>query len=162
MFNREDINGTIVKSYIACKRQGALAMRSISPLSQNPDIQMGSVYAKIRGKSKRFGGIEIDEISKGNHLVVKEYKKTFSNIEASKMQLLYYMYTLKNELRCKKVEGYVISEETNEKLHLVLNEQNITIVEKMIEEIIQLSHDSIPEVEKKELCLYCAHNLYCL
>jgi CRISPR-associated exonuclease Cas4 len=162
MLKKEDINGTIVKSYIACKRQGALAMRSMAPSLQNSYIQMGSVYAKMRGKSRRFGGIEIDELSKRKHIIVKEYKKTFSNIEASKMQLLYYMYSLKNEINCKSIEGYVISEETDEKLHVVLNKQNKNMVEKMIEEIIQLSKEGIPAFEKKELCLYCAHNLYCM
>lgn len=162
MLNAEDINGTIVKSYIACKRQGALAIRSMAPLLQDPNIQMGSVYAKIRGKNRRFGGIEIDEVSKRKHIIVKEYKKTFSNIEASKMQLLYYMYSLKNELKCKSIEGYVISEETDEKLHLVLDGQNTKIVEEMISEIVQLSKGEIPEFEKKELCLRCAHNMYCM
>ncbi|MCK9549267.1 Dna2/Cas4 domain-containing protein [Aquamicrobium sp.] len=162
MFRAEDINGTIVKSFIACRRQGALALRRMSPLYQNPDIQMGSVYAKLRNKSARFGGIEIDEVSKNKHIVIKEYKKTFSNIEASKMQLLYYMHSLKNELNCRTIEGYVISEETDEKLHVLLDEQNINIVQEMINDIIQLSKEEIPKIEKKALCLHCAYNLYCL
>ena len=94
MFNSENINGTIIKSFIACRRQGWLASRKMSPTRDNINILMGETYSKIRNKNLRVGGIEIDEISKGKHIVVKEYKKTFSNVEASKMQLLFYMYNL--------------------------------------------------------------------
>lgn len=119
MFTNEILNGTIIKSYIACKRQGWLASRKLTPLVSNTYIQMGTALSNIRKEtSKRIGNIELDETEKGKHIIIKEYKKTFSNIEASKMQLLFYMKNLKEELNLNKIDGYIISEETNEKLFL--------------------------------------------
>lgn len=157
------LNGTIVKSYMACKRQGWLAARMLSPAKSNPYIQMGTAYADIRGKSKRFGGIEIDEISKKKHIVVKEYKKTFSNIEASKMQLLFYMDSLKDSLQIEQIDGLLISEETDEKISLQLLSENKEKLELLKNEIIEVvKNNRSPEFTRTKLCDYCGHNLYCL
>ncbi|MDQ1339791.1 MAG: CRISPR-associated exonuclease Cas4 [Campylobacterota bacterium] len=164
MLPAENISGTIVNSYVACKRKSWLTSRNISALKQNLHILMGSAYADNRENTTRqFGGIEIDEISKGKHVFVKEYKKSFSNIEASKMQLLFYMYTLKKELNLKKVEGFVISEETNEKAYLLLDDENTKKVENLISDVLRVVNDERPPVfERTALCLHCGHNFYCL
>lgn len=164
MFTNEILNGTIIKSYIACKRQGWLASRKLTPLVSNTYIQMGTALSNIRKESsKRIGNIEIDEIEKGKHIIVKEYKKTFSNIEASKMQLLFYMKNLKEELNLSKIDGYIISEETNEKLFLPFDSKNEEKIDKLINEIlVALNNNQIPKFTRTKLCDYCGHNIYCL
>ena len=163
MFEESQITGTIVKSFIACKRQGWLAARGLSPSSQNDNIAMGETYSKIRDKNEKFGGIEVDDLSIGEHIVVKEYKKSFSNIDASTKQLLFYMYCLKRDVGARYVEGYVISEETMEKKHVVLNDENTFMVEMMIAEIIKtINFQRSPEFVKTNLCAACGHNLYCI
>lgn len=164
MFTNEILNGTIIKSYIACKRQGWLASRKLTPLVSNTYIQMGTALSNIRKESsKRIGNIEIDEIEKGKHIIVKEYKKTFSNIEASKMQLLFYMKNLKKELNLNKIDGYIISEETNEKLFLPFDSKNEEKIDKLIDEIlVALNNSQIPKFTRTKLCDYCGHNIYCL
>lgn len=163
MFTEDELNGTIIKSYVACKRQGWLASRKLSPSLLNPYIQLGTVYSNIRENKRRVGNIEIDEMVKGKHIIVKEYKKTFSNIEASKMQLLFYMKNLKNELNLKKIEGYIVSEETEEKLYVYLDKKNLDLVNKKIKEMISIiNQDKAPEFKRTSLCDYCGHNLYCL
>jgi len=164
MFTKKYLNGTIIKSFMACKRQGWLASRKLSPSLLNPYIQMGISYSNIRGNSKRkLGNIELDEIEKGKHIVVREYKKSFSNIEASKTQLLFYMKILKEELNLRRIDGYVISEETNEKLFLPFNEENEEKLNKLIDEIlVALNDNKIPKFTRTKLCDYCGHNMYCL
>ena len=164
LFTSEILNGTIIKSYMACKRQGWLASRKLTPLVSNTYIQIGTALSNIRKESsKRIGNIELDEIEKGKHIVVKEYKKTFSNIEASKMQLLFYMKNLKKELNLNKIDGYVISEETNEKLFLPFDSENEEKINKLIDEIlVALNNNQIPKFTRTKLCDYCGHNIYCL
>ncbi len=164
MFSTENLNGTIIKSYMACKRQGWLASRKLTPLVSNTYIQMGTALSNIRKEtSKRIGNIELDEIEKGKHIIVKEYKKTFSNIEASKMQLLFYMKNLKKELNLNKIDGYIISEETNEKLFLPFDSKNEEKIDKLIDEIlVALNNSQIPKFTRTKLCDYCGHNIYCL
>lgn len=163
IFCESDINGTIVKSFIACKKQGWLAARKLSPISTMESIQIGTAYNNIRNTQRRFGGVEVDEVIKGQHFIVREYKKTFSNIEASKIQLLFYMYSLQKELNLQKIEGYVISEETDEKVYLILDDKNKKVIEKLIKEIIiVIQKTTSPKFELKPLCPTCGHNLYCL
>ena len=164
LFTSEILNGTIIKSYMACKRQGWLASRKLTPLVSNTYIQIGTALSNIRKESsKRIGNIELDEIEKGKHIVVKEYKKTFSNIEASKMQLLFYMKNLKEELNLSKIDGYIISEETNEKVFLPFDSKNEEKIDKLINEIlVALNNNQIPKFRRTKLCDYCGHNMYCL
>lgn len=164
MFTNEILNGTIIKSYMACKRQGWLASRKLTPLVSNTYIQMGTALSNIRKEtSKRIGNIELDETEKGKHIIIKEYKKTFSNIEASKMQLLFYMKNLKEELNLNKIDGYIISEETNEKLFLPFDSKNEEKIDKLIDEIlVALNNSQIPKFTRTKLCDYCGHNIYCL
>ena len=164
LFSKENLNGTIIKSYMACKRQGWLASRKLTPLVSNVFIQTGTSLSNLRkNTSKKFGNIELDEIIKGKHIIVKEYKKTFSNIEASKMQLLFYMKNLKEELNLNKIDGYIISEETNEKLFLPFDSKNEEKINKLIDEIlVALNNSQIPKFTRTKLCDYCGHNMYCL
>jgi len=124
-FKEKMINGTIVNSYVTCKKKAWLQARSISANKNNTYLQAGKIYAEIRKDvSKRVGNIEIDEIEKGKYFLIKEYKKTFSNFKASKTQLLFYMYNLQKELKLKKIKGVLVSEETNEKKYLSMDKKN--------------------------------------
>lgn len=164
MFTINELNGTIIKSYMACNRQGWLASRKLTPLTSNIFIQMGTSLSDTRQESrKRIGNIELDEIVKGKHIIVKEYKKTFSNIEASKMQLLFYMKNLKEELNLTKIDGYIISEETSEKMFLPFDSKNEEKINKFIDEIlVALNNNQIQKFTRTKLCDYCGHNMYCL
>ena len=161
--NSFDLTGTLINSYVVCKRKAWLNSRKINPNKSNSFLLMGSSYNKNRTTQKRIGNIELDEIVKGKHIVVKEYKKTFSNIEASKMQLLFYMKNLKEELNLNKIDGYIISEETNEKMFLPFDSKNEEKINKLIDEIlVALNNNQIPKFTRTKLCDYCGHNMYCL
>ena len=163
MINKIDLTGTLVNSYVVCKRKAWLNSRKINPNKSNSFLLMGSSYNSNRTTQKRIGNIELDEIEKGKHIIVKEYKKTFSNIEASKMQLLFYMKNLKEELNLNKINGYIISEENNEKLFLPFDSKNEEKIDKLIDEIlVALNNNQIPKFTRTKLCDYCGHNMYCL
>lgn len=158
-----DLTGTLINSYVVCKRKAWLNSRKISPCKSNHFLLMGSSYNSNRTTQKKIGNIEVDEIIKGKYIVVKEYKKTFSNIEASKTQLLFYMKNIKEELNLKKIDGYIISEETNEKIFLPFDLKNEEKINKLIDEIlIALNDNKIPKFARTKLCDYCGHNIYCL
>jgi len=162
-FTTSDLNGTIVNSYVACPKKAWLQARHIYPSNNNSYLQMGNTFSKLRGTQKRMGNFEVDEVSKGKHIIVREYKKTFSNIEASTFQLLFYMLNIKEELKCRKIEGYIVSEEDSNKKHVLLDGKNEAKVKILIEQVIECVNDRrSPHVLNNKLCQYCAHNLYCL
>ena len=79
------------------------------------------------------------------------------------MQLLFYMKNLKEELNLNKIDGYIISEETNEKMFLPFDPNNEEKINKLIDEIlVALNNNQIPKFTRTKLCDYCGHNMYCL
>lgn len=163
IFTIEDINGSLVNNFTVCRKKAWLSARRIHANQMNMHLQMGSVYNSARNTQKRFGNIEVDSLSKEKHVIVKEYKKTFSNIEASKQQLIFYMHTLKSELNLKKIEGLIISEETNEKYHIDLTQDVEDKIVSTLQDMVKIINDKkLPVVNNSELCNYCGHNFYCL
>ena len=73
------------------------------------------------------------------------------------------MKNLKEELNLNKIDGYIISEETNEKLFLTFDSKNEEKINKLIDEIlVALNNNQIPKFTRTKLCDYCGHNIYCL
>jgi CRISPR-associated exonuclease Cas4 len=161
-FLASDLTGTLINCYTLCHKKAWLQARHISPTRENSHLQMGSSLSKIRGTQERMGNFEVDEIKKGKHITIKEYKKTFSNIEASTTQLLLYMLNVKQELKCKKIDGFVISEETNEKKFVPFTiAAEKTILDICSDAVSLISNDTPPVTIETKVCMYCAHNLYC-
>lgn len=157
------IGGSLINSFVVCHRKAWLQARNIHTNQFDANIQIGKVYSKLRNTEKRFFNIAIDKLDKDSTLVVTEYKKTFSNIEASSMQLLFYMGSLKKELGIKKISGYIISEETNEKLYLDFTEKEELRLNGVIQNAISIiNQEHIPTFTEMPICRFCGHNLYCL
>lgn len=159
----EDITGSLVNSFMVCQKKCWLQARQINPTKSNQHLLLGSAYSNARGNHVRIGNIELDELQKGKSLIVKEYKKTFSNLEASEMQLLFYMSNLKSEMNLKDISGYIISEESDEKKYIPYSSENEKILQKTLAELLDIvNNNTAPKFEQKPLCTFCGHNLYCL
>jgi len=137
--------------------------RKMAPSKIDQNIQMGEAYSKLRSSAVRFGNVEIDRLDKGGHLIVTEYKKTLANLDSAKAQLLFYMYLLKNSLRLKRVDGYIVSEEQQEKIFLRLDKKNEAFLLELLEKITEvLSSQVAPKEKPVEVCKNCAFRHYCL
>lgn len=162
MFNEWQITGTIVNAFVVCPKKAWLQARGIGPTKTNEHILMGKAY-HLNMQNKKIGNIEVDFISSKGHYEVVEYKKTLSNKEASKMQLLYYMYTLQKGLPIKKIVGKIVSIETDEKVFVSYGSAEETIINDLIQKIMAtINSVEAPKETMSSLCLYCGHNLYCI
>ena len=96
---------------------------------------------------------------------IEEYKKSDSDTEASKMQLLFYLKNLK-EKGIEK-EGKLIYHEKNKKENnkteiIKLDEKNLKELENCINEIeILVNQKEVPKVENTKKCKKCAYYEYC-
>jgi CRISPR-associated exonuclease Cas4 len=163
MLSEEMITGTLVNSYMVCKRKAWLHARNISPTSSNSYIQMGAALGRIKGGERRFGNIEVDEITKDGHILLREYKKTFSNLLASEAQILFYMKTIKKDTGCMKISGHIISLENNQKKWIDFNRANEKYINEIIKNILILCSKGVPPpVLNNEVCVCCGHNTYCI
>ncbi len=152
------ITGTFIKNYFHCKRQAWLYYYGIN--FENELTKIGRIKHIDAGSEElAFDEIKIDKI-KDNEVI--EYKKTFANLEGTKMQLLYYLYVLKNNgiIKTGRLKDLTYHDEEM----LLLNSKNLIKVENLLKEIKQFIklNNSIPEKNlRKKDCKGCSFYEYC-
>ena len=160
------INGTIINYYFHCKTQCWLHANRINLEDNSEDVRIGKILHEIKeSKSKKaeisIENIKIDKITK-DYLV--EIKKSDSDIEAVKWQVLLYLY----KLRCKGIEKkgkieFIEVKKQAKKIHYInldeKNEKELLEVLKKIEDLIIQDTPPPPIFENK--CKKCAYYEYC-
>jgi CRISPR-associated exonuclease Cas4 len=160
------ITGTIVNYYFHCKRQCWLFANRINLEDNSEDVRMGKVLHELADE-KRGTKQTFSNTNKYDHITedyVIEMKKSDSDIESAKWQLIFYLYELKNKGVVKK--GKLEFTETNKqkrKTMIVILDNETE--EKLIDNIekIKLLITSIipPDAEMKSICKKCAYYEYC-
>jgi CRISPR-associated exonuclease Cas4 len=128
------------------------------------DVRIGKVLHKIsetRVDEVSFEGIKVDKITKD---YVIEVKKSDSDIEAAKWQLLYYLYILKQKGIEKKGRLEVFEKKKQDKKQFILelNEENEKRLLEILEDIKAiLNKEAPPEPIFESKCKRCAYYEYC-
>lgn len=159
------INGTIINYYFHCKRQCYLFSNRINLEDNSEDVRTGKILHEIRAKTEQNTEIQYDNmvLDKITKEYVEEFKKSDTDIQAAKMQLLFYLKNLKD--KGIKKEGKLVFYEKNKKgrvQKVILNEETkkeLTKCVKQVEELIQSKQ--VPEVIQKPICKRCAYYDYC-
>ena len=145
------INGTLINYYFHCKRQCYLFGNRINLEDNSEDVMIGRVLHELKNTSDKtevkFENISIDKIT---DKYVVEMKKSDSDIEASRMQLLYYLKVL-HEKGIERDGKLVFCEKnSDEKVDIIkLNQENVKLLnecEKRINDLI--SGSIVPPVQK--------------
>lgn len=159
------IAGTLINYYFHCKTQCWLHANRINLEDNSEDVRIGKVLHEIKEeKSKqteiKIDNIKIDRITK-DYLI--EFKKSDSDPQAVKWQVLLYLYKLKQKgiQRLGKIEYFEKNkEQKSEILELdEANEKELLGVLEAIESIINLPKPPPPKFENK--CKKCAYYEYC-
>ena len=144
------INGTLINYYFHCKRQCYLFGNRINLEDNSEDVMIGRVLHELKNNSDKteikFENISIDKIT---DKYVIEMKKSDSDMEAAKMQLLYYLKKLYEKGIEREGKLVFCEKNNNEKVDIIkLNSENIKLLEKCEEEIVNLINDKkIPSVQ---------------
>ena len=159
------ITGTLINYYFHCKTQCWLHANRLNLEDNSEDVRIGKVLheineAKTKQAEIKIDNVKIDKITK-EYLV--EFKKSDSDPQAVKWQVLLYLYKLKNKgiERIGKIEYYEKSHNTKAEL-LELSEENekeLLSVLVSIEELINCDIPPKPRFENK--CKKCAYYEYC-
>jgi len=158
------ITGTIVNYYFHCKTQMWLFGNKINLEDNSEDVRIGRVLHEIsenRVDEVSFEGIKVDKITRD---YVVEVKKSDSDIEAGKWQLMYYLYVLKQKGIEKKGRLEVFEKNKQDKKRFVIeltpeNERKLFEILKNVEKI--LSNDIPPKPKFESKCRKCAYYEYC-
>jgi len=164
-FDSSLINGTLIHYYVTCKREAWLYSRKISADQWDENIRMGKALADIKEEQLDdfpFSNLKFDKIGKQRgHYLVTEYKKSMSNPEGAKMQLLFYMWQLKTSLKLKEINGKVISGRTV--IFVEGSDENMQKMERVIDEIIEfVGQPTPPSFIENKFCNGCGYRDYCL
>jgi len=159
------ITGTLINYYFHCPTQCWLHANRLNLEDNSEDVRIGKVLHEIKEeKSKqteiKIDNIKIDRITK-EYLV--EFKKSDSDPEAVKWQVLLYLYKLRQKgiERKGKVEYHEKNHNTKtEILELdAKNEKELLAVLEAIETLINLPTPPEPQFANK--CKKCAYYEYC-
>ncbi len=158
------ITGTIINYYFHCKTQVWLHANRINLEDNSEDVRIGRVLHEISEEKVdevSFENIKLDKITKD---YVIEVKKSDSDIEAAKWQLLYYLYKLEQVGVVKKgrLEVFEKKKQNKKRFLVELDDENRKKLLKVLDDIealINLPKPPEPKFEKH--CKKCAYYEYC-
>jgi len=160
------INGTLINYYFFCKTKMWLHGNRINLEDNSEDVRIGKILHEIneeKGGNREISidNVKIDKLTK-EYLV--EIKKSDSDPEAVKWQVLLYLYKLKQKgvLKKGKIE-YIEKKKQSKKVHYVeldeVGEKELLEVLAKIEALINLEKPPAAIFEKH--CKKCAYYEYC-
>lgn len=165
-FNFEEfkVQGTKFNYYYICKRKLWLFSKGIAMEESNDRVQQGKIthehsYKIKEGNKEKLidGLIKIDILEKEN---VREVKLTSKMEESDRMQLLYYLYYLKQIGIHRSGTLNYVKERKVEQVNLTEEDENE--IERALEGIKKTLALAIPpRVEKLPYCKKCAYYEYC-
>lgn len=162
----EEVTGSLMQSYNICKRQVWLMAHQIIPDQEHPYLEMGRLIDDIsydRDRKKlNFENVVIDLVRNDNgNLLVGEVKKSSKAEKSAKMQLLFYLYKLKQNGIVAK--GQLFFPEERKKVDVYLTSESEAEVTNAIKDIIDIIHrDKAPSFKKIPYCKNCGYKEFCL
>ena len=146
------VTGTLIGYYFVCKTKLWLHANRINLEDNSEDVRIGKVLHEInetKVDEVSFEGIKVDKITKD---YVVEVKKSDSDIEAAKWQLLYYLYILKQKGIEKKgrLEVFEKNRQDRKRFEFVLDMENEIKLKEILDNIEQLINSPIPPKPKLE------------
>lgn len=164
------ISGTAINYYFICHRKLYLYYHNLCYEDNSENVLIGKIlhdnrYDKTDKKTIQFDGIKIDKVE-GDYVV--EYKKSDSHLESAEMQLLYYLYKLKERGVHKK--GKIIFHE-KKKSKLAGNKKTVEVelsskkeseLKKVFDNINNIiEEEKPPSIINSKICKKCAYFEFC-
>ncbi len=158
-------NGTLVWFYKICKREVWLMSKNILPDQMDENIDLGRFIHENSYQRKEkevlFGNVKFDVVFENeDKLVIGETKKTSKYENASKYQLAYYLFVLKDS--GINAEGVLLYPEEKKRTKVILTKELEEELKDIIKEIEEIQEKNIPpELKKINFCKNCGYREYC-
>lgn len=159
------VTGTLINYYFHCQTQCWLHANRINLEDNSEDVRIGKVLHEINEEKSKQAEISIDniKIDKITRDYLVEVKKSDSDPQAVKWQVLLYLYKLKQKGVDKKGKIEYIEKRGDKKTEFIeldlKNEQELLEVLNNIENLINQPIPPKPKFENK--CKKCAYFEYC-
>lgn len=159
------INGTIINYYFHCKRQCYLFANRLNMEDNSEDVRVGRVLHEIKARDEKntevkFDNMVLDKVTKKN---IEEFKKSDADVNAARMQLLFYLKNLDDKGIKKEGKLTCLEKNKNEKIEkVILNTEAKKELENCIHNIEDLiTKKEVPKIVKNNSCKRCAYYEYC-
>ncbi len=160
------LTATTVLSFVVCPREAWFIHHSIIPDQENPFLELGrfvheSSYKNKGEKNVELPGMKIDLIWKENEAtIVGEIKKSSRSIKGARIQLLYYIYALRE--RGIAARGYILIPKERKKIEVVLGEKERQELNELLQTVEMVVSSPVPPTaEKRSICNKCAYAELC-
>ncbi|MEM1757476.1 MAG: CRISPR-associated protein Cas4 [Candidatus Bathyarchaeia archaeon] len=157
------VTGTLLWYYAICKREVWLMAHNITPDEEHQSLEIGRVvhesfYTRMK-KEIEAEGMKIDVVGGKNGLVY-EVKTSSRFLEATKLQLGYYLLRL--EQMGIKARGAIAIPRERRSFHVELNNELRELVLSALKEIFELCIKPLPPPAKwTRFCRRCAYRDFC-
>ena len=159
------VTGTLMWYYFVCKREVWLMSREVTPFEEDDLLEIGRLIHEDSYKREKkevdLFSMKIDVLMKTNgRLLIGEMKKSSSYLMPARMQLLFYLYRLK-EMGIS-AEGELLVPKERKKEKVILNkdaEEKVKSAISDIQKIIAL--ETPPPAVKTHFCNRCAYKDFC-
>lgn len=158
------VTGTEINYYFVCKKKLWLFTRGIQMEQTSQYVEMGKEIHENSFKREKKeilidGVIKLDFWDKS--LVIHETKKSKAMEEATRYQLLYYIYYLKQK-GIEGVKGVVHFPKQKRKEVVELMDNEIDDIKQIIHSIHKIKNMPVPPVEEKSTkCRKCSYYQLC-
>ncbi len=156
------ITGVKVAYYYICHTKLWLFSHDIAMEREHENVEVGRLIHETS-----YGGrepvtideIAVDFIRRGDLIEVHEVKKTRSMERAHRMQLLYYLYYLRE--RGVEAVGVIDYPKLRRRERVELSEGDAEELERAMEEIRRINDGPMPPPRRKKICRKCAYYEFC-
>ncbi|MEW5323215.1 CRISPR-associated protein Cas4 [Geobacillus thermoleovorans] len=159
------VTGTDIWYYYVCPREVWLTKHQIAPDQEDEALEVGrflsETYYQRDKKELSIGHIVIDRIRQENgELIIGEVKKSSSYSQSARMQLLYYLDTLRKA--GIEAKGELLFPKERKKERVEWTEEGQRELERAIADIRRIARMPVPPPPKKiSFCNKCAYREYC-
>lgn len=159
------VNGTLINYYVHCPRQCYLHAYRLNLENNSEDVKIGKVlheskYINDDNAEIAIENIRLDKLTKE---YLTETKKSDADIEASRWQLIFYLYKLKEKGIERKGKLEFIQKNKEKKTVIIeLDSQLENELLMKINEIENLlNNEKVPDTVEMRHCKKCAYYEYC-
>lgn len=161
----ESVTGTLVWYYYICHREVWLMAHELNPEKENPFLELGRLtheesYSREK-KEFTAPGMKIDLLrEKDGKLVVGEIKKSSHSTESATMQLVYYLWRLR-EMGIE-ASGELLIPKERKRISVELTKELEHRLENALEDIQRIVMIETPPPSKwNTFCRNCAYAEFC-
>jgi len=165
MMQNLKITGNLVNAYFVCPRKLWLYAHEISPDPEWEFLELGRLISEQSYKREKreleIGGMKIDILQRRDgEVIVGEIKKSSKGLKPGKMQLLFYLYKLKQY--GVEMKGELLIPKERKRIKVELDETLERELKNAIEEMQKImKSDEPPEPKRTWWCSKCAYFEFC-